>query len=213
LKPLIVGSLEEYAADHAAEVPDLLEELRVYTYEKVDMPQMQVGRIEGNFLQTLVRIMSAERVLEIGTFTGYSALMMAAGLPDSGRLITCDINPETAAVAKSFFDRAPYGDKIEQCLGPALETIARLEDSFDLAFIDADKPNYTNYFKAIYPKMRKGGLIVADNVLWSGRVAEDPEGWDDATRGIAEFNAYVKAFQSTGKVMLTVRDGMYLIVV
>lgn len=213
MKKLVQADVEAYAAEHAAAVPDLLEELRVYTFAKVDMPQMQVGRIEGNFLQTLVRIMNAQRVLEIGTFTGYSALMMAAGLSESGRLITCDINPDTAAVAKSFFDRAPYGHKIEQCLGPALETIGRLDETFDLAFIDADKENYTNYFKAIYPKMRQGGLIVADNVLWSGRVVEPEAQWDVSTRGIADFNAYVKAFQSAGKVMLTVRDGMYLIVV
>lgn len=213
MKKLVAEEIEAYAADHAADVPTLLEELREYTYANVDMPQMQVGQIEGNFLQTLVRIMSAKRVLEIGTYTGYSTLMMAAGLPEDGKLMTCDINPETAKIAKSFFDRAPYGDKIEQYLGPALESIERLDGPFDLAFIDADKQNYTNYFKAIYPKMRKGGLIVADNVLWSGRIIEDRENWDDSTHGIAEFNAYVKSFESTGKVMLTVRDGMYLIVV
>lgn len=210
---LVDQNLEDYARAHGSPANALLEELREYTWGKMAMPQMQVGLIEGNFLRVLVRATQAKRVLEVGTFTGYSALNLAAGLPDDGRLITCELNPENAAIARSFFDRSPDGHKIEIRLGPATETLATLEGLFDLAFIDADKTNYTRYFEMIRPRMRSGGLIVVDNVLWSGRVLEPVSAQDADTAAIVAFNQHVARLVDLDKVMLTVRDGMTLIVV
>ena len=209
---LVPDAIEHYAKSHSREVESLFEELKDYTQKHTALPQMQVGPIEGNFLKILVRITGAKRVLEVGTFTGYSGLMMASGLPEDGELFTCELDPENAAIAQSFFDRSPWRSKIKLQLGPALSTIEKLEGPFDLAFIDADKVNYTNYFEAIRQKMRPAGLIVVDNVLWSGRVLEDARANDESTKAIIEFNRHVKALADHDHVMLTVRDGMMLIV-
>jgi caffeoyl-CoA O-methyltransferase len=175
---------------------------------------MMVGAIEGRFLETLVAISGARRVLEIGMFTGYSALSMAAALPPGGHLITCDINPAAEAVARRHIEASPYVDRIEIRMGPALETIGRLDGLFDLVFIDADKANYRNYYEAVLPRLAEGGLIAVDNVLWSGRVL-DPSGPDEEddgdTRAIAEFNDFVRNDPRVVCVMLTVRDGVTLI--
>jgi caffeoyl-CoA O-methyltransferase len=170
-------------------------------------PQMQVGRIEGRFLKMLVRLTGARRVLELGMFTGYSALMMAEGLPEDGCLVTCDVNPQAEEIARRYFAESPYGGKIEIRMGPALETIATLAGPLDMVFIDADKGNYINYYEACLPLLRPGGLIVADNVLWSGRVLR-PE--DDDSRAIVAFDQHVQADARVENVCLTVRDGMML---
>jgi caffeoyl-CoA O-methyltransferase len=174
----------------------------------MDYPQMQVGRLEGRFLKMLVELSGARRVLEIGMFTGYSGLMMAEGLPDDGRLITCDVNPKAEEIARRYFAESSHGHKIEIRMGPALDTIAALAGELDMVFIDADKENYLNYYEACLPKLKKGGLIVADNVLWSGRVL-NPQ--DTATRAIVEFNDRVQADDRVENVCLTVRDGMMLV--
>lgn len=210
---LVPKTIEHYAIEHSRAVPDLLEELRQYTLANTDLPQMQVGAIEGNFLKCLVRMIGAKRVLEVGTFTGYSALMMASGLPDEGELITCEISQKNAAIAQAFFDRSDHGHKITIALGPATKSIATLKAPFDMAFIDADKAGYLNYFKTIKPLMRKGGLMVIDNVLWSGRVLEGSAAKEESTRALSEFNAYIQSQAALDHVMLTVRDGMTLIVV
>jgi caffeoyl-CoA O-methyltransferase len=204
---LVPEPIENYAADHADAVPPLLDELRAETYAKMSVPQMQVGRIEGAFLRMLVRLTGAKRVLELGMFTGYSALSMAEGLPDDGTLDTCDIDPKAEAIARSFFARSPHGKKIRVNMGPALDTIAKLAPPLDLVFIDADKQSYAKYYDAVLPLVRTGGLIVADNTLWSGSVI-DPK-TDDA-RAIVAFNAKVAADKRVAKVLLTVRDGMFL---
>ena len=147
----------------------------------------------------------AKRAVEIGTFTGYSALSIAEGLPDDGRLTCCDVSEEWTAIARRYWALAPWGHKIELRLAPALETLGQLEGPIDFAFVDADKSNYVNYWEALLPKMCAGGLIVADNVLWSGTVlAPDTE----SARAIAEFNRYVAADDRVEQVMLTVRDGI-----
>ncbi|MBZ4421035.1 O-methyltransferase [Myxococcus sp. RHSTA-1-4] len=204
---LVPPEIEEYAHAHTTAPAPLFEELREITYAQMASPQMQVGRVEGTFLRFLVALSGARRVLEIGTFTGYSALMMAEGLPDDGELVTCDINPKAAEVARSFFARSPHGRKIQLRLGPALETLKTLEGPFDLAFIDADKGSYGAYWDAVLPLLRPGGLVVADNVLWSGRVLQ-PEATDD--HAIVTFNAKVAADPRVEQVLLTVRDGMML---
>ena len=170
---------------------------------------MMVGRIEGQFLARLVRLSGAKRILEFGTFTGYSSISMASALPPDGRIITCDVDPEATSIARRYMDESGYGDKIEIRLGPALETIETLEGPFDLVFIDADKPNYRNYYEAALPLLAENGLIVADNVLWSGRILEEDD--DESTRAIKEFNEHVRADSRVVSVMLTVRDGMTLV--
>jgi caffeoyl-CoA O-methyltransferase len=204
---LVNEEIEKFAYDHTSPEPDIFRRLREETYARMDCPQMQVGRIEGTFLKLLVRLMGARRVLEIGMFTGYSALMMAEGLPEDGKLITCDIDPKAEAIARRYFAESPHGHKIEIRMGPALETIATLTGPFDMVFIDADKSNYTNYYEACLPLLRPGGLIVADNVLWSGKVIH-PD--DEDSRAIVAFNERVQSDARVENVCLTIRDGIML---
>ncbi|PCI35399.1 MAG: methyltransferase [Elusimicrobia bacterium] len=206
---LIAPELESYAADHSTPESSIFSDLVKITHEKTDLPQMQVGRLEGALLRVLVRLTGAQRILEIGTFTGYSALAMAEGLPEDGRLITLDIDEKTNAIAREAWDKSPHGKKIEARLGPAVETIESLEGSFDMVFIDADKGNYTRYWDLVVPKMRAGGLIAVDNVLWSGRVL-DPK--DDSDRAIVAFNTHAANDTRVDCAMLTVRDGVLLAV-
>src|SRR5262252_7712337 len=206
---LVSEPVDKYAEEHTEAVAALFDELRDETYRTMDIPQMQVGRIEGTFLRMLVRLVRARRVLELGMFTGYSALMMAEGLPDDGELITCDVDPKAEAMAKRYSAQSPHGKKIHIRVGPALETIKTLKGPIDMVFIDADKENYPKYYDAVLPLLRKGGLLVADNVLWSGRVLDPKEETD---RAIVEFNDKVAKDSRVEKVLLTVRDGMMLAV-
>jgi caffeoyl-CoA O-methyltransferase len=199
--------MEQFAYDHTKPESDLFTRLREETFAKMPYPEMQVGRIEGRFLKMLVRLTGARRILEIGMFTGYSALMMAEGLPADGRIITCDVNPKAEEIARRYFNESPDSQKIEIRMGPALETIRTLQGPIDMVFIDADKTNYSNYFDAVLPLVKPGGLIVADNVLWSGKVLS-PE--DDDTRAIVEFDRKVQSDPRVENVLLTVRDGMML---
>jgi caffeoyl-CoA O-methyltransferase len=206
---IVEPKVEEYAEAHTTPDGELFERLAEETRAKTSAPQMMVGRIEGQFLARLVRLSGARRILELGTFTGYSSISMASALPADGRIITCDIDPETMGIARRYMDESGYGDKIETRLGPALETIRTIEGPFDLVFIDADKPNYRAYYEAVLPLLAEDGVIIADNVLWSGRVLEDDG--DESTRAIKEFNEHVRADSRVVSVMLTVRDGMTLI--
>jgi len=205
---IVDEAIESYAYQHATEESDLFRRLREETYAEMESPQMQVGRIEGNFLKMLVRLTGARRILELGMFTGYSALMMADGLPEDGRIITCDVNPKAEAIASRYFSESGNGHKIEIRMGPALDTIRTLEGPLDMVFIDADKKNYSNYYEAVLPLLRTGGLIVADNVLWSGKVLTPS---DEDTQAIVDFNELVQKDPRVENVMLTVRDGMMLI--
>ncbi len=204
---LVPEAIEAYAVQHTSALPELYERLRRETLERTEWPQMQVGPMEGRLLKLLARLTGARLAVEIGTFTGYSALSIAEGLPEGGRLITCDVDPETSAIAQRYFDEAPWGHKIELRLGRALDTLEQVEGPVDLAFIDADKVSYVDYWEALVPLVRSGGLIVVDNVLWSGKVL-DPQ--DDSTRAIARFNEHARADDRVELVMLTVRDGMTL---
>jgi caffeoyl-CoA O-methyltransferase len=206
---IVDPEIEEYAEAHTTPDGELFERLAEETRAKTTAPQMMVGRIEGQFLATLVTLVGARRILEIGTFTGYSSISMASALPSDGRIITCDVDPEATEIARRYMEESGHGDKIEIRLGPALETLETLEGPFDLVFIDADKPNYTKYYEAALPLLADDGLLIADNVLWSGRVVE--EGGDKSTQAIREFNEHVLADDRTVKVMLTVRDGMTLV--
>jgi len=202
----IVGEgLEDYAASVTTPVSSLHGRLATETWDSMDCPQMQVGPIEGRLLMLLTKIASARRAIEIGTFTGYSGLNIAEGLPADGELITCDIDPVATSVARRFWDESPWGHKIELRLGPALETLAELDGPFDFAFIDADKENYIAYWEALVPKMRTGGVLVADNVLWSGNVLNPKTETDHA---IVDFNRHVAGDSRVEQVLLTVRDGV-----
>jgi caffeoyl-CoA O-methyltransferase len=206
---IIDEQVERYAEEHTTPLGELFGRLAAETRAKTSVPQMMVGRIEGRLLATLVRLSGAARILELGTFTGYSSISMASALPPEGQIITCDVDPEATAIARRYMDESGYGAKIEIRLGPALETIETLEGPFDLVFIDADKQNYRAYYEAALPLLAEEGLIIADNVLWSGQVVE--EDGDESTRAIKEFNAHVRADSRVVSVMLTVRDGMTLI--
>jgi caffeoyl-CoA O-methyltransferase len=207
MESFIDEAVERFAHDLTNPESELYVRLREETYRDMNCPQMQVGRIEGRFLKMLVRLTGARRILEIGMFTGYSALMMAEGLPDDGRIINCDIDPKAEAIARRYFNESPDGHKIEVRIGPALDTIKTLSGPIDMVFIDADKGNYSNYYEACFPLVRRGGLIVADNVLWSGRVLH-PESPDD--HAIVAFDELVQSDPRVENVCLTVRDGMML---
>ena len=200
-------AVEQFAHDHTEPETDLYVRLREETYRVMQWPQMQVDVIEGRFLQMLVRLSGAKSILELGMFTGYSALMMAEALPDSGHLITCEIDARAEAIARRYFAESPHGDKITIRMGSALDTIKTLTDPLDLVFIDADKVNYSNYYEACLPLLKSGGLVVADNVLWSGKVV-DPKDADD--HAIVAFNRLVQSDPRVRNVCLTVRDGMML---
>lgn len=207
MKLFLPDDIEQYVHDHTRARPALFDELRQYTRNHVEMPQMQVGRVEGALLKMLVGLLAAHRVLEIGCYTGYSALCMAEALPDDGELITCDRSETFTAVAKQFWAKSPHGHKIILKLGDAMETISALQGPFDMVFMDADKARYPQYYDALIPKLRSGGLYVVDNVLWSGGVL-DPQ-TDDA-RGIAALNDKVQHDGRVENVMLPVRDGIML---
>ena len=206
---IVPDELERYAELHSTPNDELFERLAAETRAQTDCPQMMVGLLEGQLLALLVRLSRARRILELGTFTGYSSISMASALPDDGRIVTCDVDPEATAIARRYMDESGHGHKIEIRLGPALETLAGLGGPFDLVFIDADKVNYRNYYEAVLPKLADDGLIVVDNVLWSGRVLGNNP--DATTRALQEFNDHVRRDRGVVAVMLTVRDGMTLI--
>ncbi len=202
---LIPNEIHEYVKGHCSEEEPLFTELTEETQTGTPFPMMQSGHVEGLLLRMLVQISQAENVLEIGTFTGYSALSMAMGLPENGRLITCDVDPKATDIARRYWAKSPHGKKIDLRLAPALETLETLEGPFDLVFIDADKENYVHYWDACMPKVRQGGLLTVDNVLWSGRILDPQEPLDHA---MVAFNEHVRKDERVETVMLTVRDGI-----
>jgi caffeoyl-CoA O-methyltransferase len=200
IDPRIEEYVERFTSPHDA----LLTELSRETAGELGSPQMLTGPVAGRFLELLVWGMQPQRVLEIGTFSGHSALAMAAALPAGGRIDACEIDPDRAAFAQRYFDRSPHGSKITLHVGPASQTIERLEGEFDLVFIDADKGGYVDYYDAVLPRLAERGLIVADNTLAGGRVI-------DETPDVARFNEHVAADARSVQVLLSVRDGMTLI--
>jgi caffeoyl-CoA O-methyltransferase len=207
---IVSDEIDRYAEEHTTPPTELLAALAEETRATLRTPQMLTGRVEGRFLEMLVWASSARRVLELGTYSGFSALSMAAALPAGGHIDTCEIDEGHAEVARRYIARSPYADRITVHLGPALETIDRLEGDFDLVFIDADKENYVNYYEAVLPRLAERGVIAADNTLWSGRVIDDTDD-SEGTRAIREFNEHVRADPRVVAVMLTVRDGVTLI--
>jgi caffeoyl-CoA O-methyltransferase len=200
--------IEQYVERLSSPHEDLLAELSAETADVLGMTQMLTGPVAGRLLELLVWFGRPQRVLEIGTFSGHSALAMAAALPEGGRIDASELDPDRAVFAQSWFDRSPYGSRITLHVGPALETIERLEGAFDLVFIDADKPGYVDYYEAALPKLAGDGVMLADNTLASGDVL-DPK--RETAEAIARFNDHVRADERVECVLLTIRDGITLI--
>lgn len=211
MKPLVLPEIEAYAAAHSLGESAGCRAIREETYRTQDSPQMLVGPLEAAFLKVMLRTVRARRVLEIGTFTGYSALAMAEVLPDNGTVVTCEIDPALAGIARQHFARSPHGKKIEIRVGPALDTLGTLTGPFDLIFIDADKSNYVRYYRRGLEVLAPTGVMLIDNVLWSGEVLKEPS-WDPATLAIQELNQTVSADPRVMAVLLTLRDGVFLII-
>lgn len=207
---IVPEEIEAYASAHTTPPAELLAELAEETKATLRSPQMLTGPIEGRFLELLVFGLGAKRVLELGTYSGYSALSMAAGLPEGGHIDTCEYEEKHAEVARRYIGRSPYSDRITVHVGPALETIGRLEGEFDFVFIDADKTNYRNYYEALLPRLTPRALMAIDNTLWSGRVLDESDDSED-TRAIRELNDHIAADPRVVAVQLTIRDGVTLI--
>ena len=205
--PSFPQDIEEYAEQHTRALSDLHAKVWKETYEKQKSPKMMVGPLEGAFLRLLVRITAAKKVLEIGMFTGYSALAIAEALPEDGRLITCDVNLETTEIARRYFASSPHGYKIEVKLGPAAETLKTLSGPFDICFIDADKTGYDAYYDACIELTRRGGLIVLDNMMQSGKVLNPT---DERVRAIDALNDRIQRDERVENVLLPIRDGIML---
>jgi caffeoyl-CoA O-methyltransferase len=207
---IVPEEIEQYADEHTTSPTELLAALAEETRATLRAPQMLTGTIEGRFLELLVFGSQARRVLELGTYSGYSCISMAAGLPPDGHIDTCEVDPQHAEVALRYIDQSGYADRITVHLGPALETIERLDGGWDFVFIDADKENYLNYYEAVVPRLSERGLIAVDNTLWSGGVVDDSDDSVD-TRAIREFNDRVRSDERVVCVQLTVRDGVTLV--
>jgi caffeoyl-CoA O-methyltransferase len=201
--------IQKYIGEHTSTEPEVLKQLSRETYAKVLMPRMLSGHVQGRFLAMLSKMIQPNRILEIGTYTGYSAICMSEGLKKGGKLITIDINEELEEMVRQFFNKAGVENKVKQLIGDALKIIPELEDNFDLVFIDADKVNYLNYFNLVIDKVTSGGYIIADNVLWSGKVVHKPE--DKDTQVILNFNKAIQNDIRVENVMLPVRDGLMII--
>ncbi len=209
---IVAEAVEAYAAAHTTQPAPFLQALAEETRATLESPQMLTGEIEGRFLEFLVFLAQPRLVLEIGTYSGYSALSMAQALPDGGRIVSCELDPERIAFAQAHIADAGFSDRIEIRQGPALASVQSLDGPFDLVFIDADKVGYHDYYEAVLAKLSERGLIVIDNVLWSGRVAEAPSDDDmESTRALRAFNDHVAADERVVSVMLSVRDGVTLV--
>ena len=202
--------LEKYAAKFTEPEPAILRRLRLETERTQEMPQMIAGHLQGRILAMLTRVSLARRVLEIGTFVGYSALCFAEALSAGGEVITLDSDPCVRSIAQRYFNRVRYGRKIKLLTGRALQLLPFVRGPFDLVYIDADKSNYSRYYEAVFPKLRKGGLLLADNLLWSGAVL-DPRQKDFDTQSLRAFARKVRADRRMEPVLLTVRDGLMVI--
>ena len=204
----ISEKLDDYVVKHSEDEPALLKALTRETYQKILQPRMLSGHYQGRVLSVLSKIIRPKTILELGTFTGYSALCLAEGLDKNGVLHTIDINEELVDFQRRYFDKSEYGSKIIQHLGSAIDIIPTLDTTFDLVFMDADKPNYITYFHQIIDKLNPGGVILSDNVLWSGKVIEELNPQDVSTKIVLEYNALLKDDPRLETVLLPIRDGL-----
>lgn len=201
--------IEQYCVQHSTQPTQVAKDLMNHTRESVHGSNMLIGEMEGSVLKFLIKLGKVKTVVELGTYTGYSALIMAEALPDDGKVYTIDINPETTKLARSFWDKSPHGKKIEQILKPGLEALETLKGQYDLVFIDADKNNYSNYLEWALKHLSPNGLIVTDNTLWSGKILQ--AGLDKQTDSIRAHNEKASLLDGYTKTLLPIRDGMFLI--
>lgn len=202
--------IEDYVAAHSQNEPELLKQLNRETQLKVLNPRMLAGAFQGRVLAMLTHMIQPKNILEIGTYTGYSALCFAEALPDDGKVVTIDLNPELSEIQDKYFRLSEHGFKIERHFGNALEVIPELKRTFQLVFIDADKENYSNYFDLVFPKLPVGAYIIADNVLWSGKVTTDSAIEDIDTQALIEFNKKVQSDERIQNVLFPIRDGLMI---
>jgi predicted O-methyltransferase YrrM len=207
---LAAQNIVDYAEAHTSPEETVLKEITAFTFSHLLFPEMISGHLQGQLLSMLSMLLRPERILEVGTFTGYSAICLAKGLRENGKMITIEYNGELENSIRDFFDRSGYAPAIELLIGDAMKLIPSLEGKFDLIFIDADKKNYLAYYKMLLPKLAQGGILLVDNVLWQGKVA-DPGITDSQTILFREFNDFVNNDSSTIKVLLPIRDGLYLV--
>lgn len=208
----ISEALSLYCENHSEKEPELLQELNRETHLKVLSPRMLSGHLQGRFLSFLSKIKQPQNILEIGTYTGYSALCLAEGLKEGGQLITIDPNEETNAVAQRYFDKSAFKNNIKLMQGQAGELIPSLNEQFDIVFIDADKRNYPMYFDLVIDKVKTGGLIIVDNVLWSGKVLQEESEMDTDTKIIHAFNEKANTDDRVKNLLLPVRDGLLILI-
>lgn len=209
---MIQPEIQNYAEKFTSEESDILRELHEKTFGERSDKNMLSGFYQGRLLSMLSKFIQPRRILEIGTFVGYSALCLAEGLAHDGKIITLDVNKETNEIAKEFWAQTAHYSQIEAYLGNALEIIPTLSETFDLVFIDADKPNYANYYDLVFPKLKIGGIIIADNVLWSGKVldaANDGEA-DESTKALHEYNKKIQTDERVSNILFAVRDGLMI---
>lgn len=204
----ISPELELYVEKHSQEEPALLAALQRETFQKIMQPRMLSGHFQGRVLSMLSKLIRPENILEIGTYTGYATLCLAEGMQENGSIDTIDINEELETIQKKYFDLSPWRNQISQHLGDALKIIPQLNKKYDLVFIDADKDNYLNYFEMIVPIVNKGGIILSDNVLWSGKVLEKPNPKDLSTNVLVEYNKKINSDPRVETVLLPIRDGL-----
>ena len=199
-------NIQKYISDNSQSESIILKELNRYTNSKVILPRMLSGHVQGRFLSMISKLVNPEIIVEVGTYTGYSCLCLAEGLKKNGKIITIEKDEEFASIAKKFFDRSNYKEKISLLIEDATKAIENISEKIDLAFIDADKVNYSKYYDMLFPKLKNGGLIVADNVLWSGKVVEEVS--DDETQSIKNFNTKVKNDERVENLIVGIRDGI-----
>lgn len=200
--------IDNYVVNHTQKEPELLQQLNKETWQKVLNPRMLSGGYQGRILSMISKLIQPKTILEIGTYTGYSALCLAEGMQKNGTLFTIDKNEELEDFAKKYFEQSPYNAQIKQLVGNALDIIPTLNEKFDLVFIDADKSNYNTYFKMIIGKMNSGGVILSDNVLWSGKVVAEIEPNDKDTKALIEYNELLNSDDRIETILLPIRDGL-----
>ena len=207
----ISQELDDYVCDHTDIESDLLKELNRETNVKVLNPRMLSGHYQGRVLSMLSKMIQPNRILELGTYTGYSALCLAEGLTENGRLITVDVNPELEEMVDKYIQKSPFKNQIQQIIGNGMDVIQSLNEEFDIVFIDADKRNYAAYYDLVFDKVRKGGYIISDNVLWSGKVVNEYEKSDLDTKILKDFNAQLHNDSRVENVLLPIRDGLMIV--
>jgi len=204
----IPKELDDYVVAHTQDESKLLQQLNRETYQKIMQPRMLSGHFQGRVLSMISKLVNPKNILEIGTYTGYSALCLAEGMQSDGKLHTIDIDEELYDFQRKYFDKSEFGHQIYQHLGNALEIIPKLDITFDLVFIDADKENYSNYYNCVIDKLNSGGIILSDNVLWSGKVIEELQPDDTATKALIKYNTLLKNDKRIETVLLPIRDGL-----